>query len=154
VLRGGQVTGHCDPRRETPKTMARMMIGKDLPHPQHAEPRVGETRLVVAGLTHEPDDPFGTHLKDIHLTVRSGEIVGIAGVSGNGQQEFLAAVSGEEPLPDKHRFSSAASRPAAWGPENGGRSGCASCRGPAWPRPVPQMSLSDNALLTAHRQAT
>ena len=48
VLRGGQVTGHCDPRRETPKTMARMMIGKDLPHPQHAEPRVGETRLVVS----------------------------------------------------------------------------------------------------------
>src|SRR5438309_6991698 len=97
VLRGGQVTGHCDPRRETPKTMARMMIGKDLPHPQHAEPRVGETRLVVSGLTHEPDDPFGTHLKDMHLTVRGGEIVGIAGVSGNGQQEFLAAVSGEAP---------------------------------------------------------
>src|SRR6266853_5695288 len=97
VLRAGQVTGHCDPRRETPKSMARMMIGKDLPHPQHGESKPGVARLVVAGLTQEPDDPFGTHLKDIHLTVRSGEIVGIAGVSGNGQQEFLAAVSGEEP---------------------------------------------------------
>src|SRR5207244_13264352 len=98
VLRAGQVTGHCDPRRETPKSMARMMIGKDLPHPQHGAPRIGEPRLVLAGLTHEPADPFGTDLKDMHLAVHSGEIVGIAGVSGNGQQELLAAISGEEPV--------------------------------------------------------
>src|SRR5437588_790814 len=153
VLRGGQVTGHCDPRRETPKTMARMMIGKDLPHPQHAEPRVGETRLVVSGLTHEPDDPFGTHLKDIHLTVRGGEIVGIAGVSGNGQQEFLAAVSGEEPLGDKHPILVCGIEAGRMGP--GERRALGMCFVPEdrlGRGAVPQMSLSDNALLTAHRQ--
>ena len=153
VLRGGQVTGHCDPRRETPKTMARMMIGKDLPHPQHGEPKVGETRLVIAGLTHEPDDPFGTHLKDIHLTVRSGEIVGIAGVSGNGQQEFLAALSGEEPLGDKHPILVCGIEAGRMGP--GERRALGMCFVPEdrlGRGAVPQMSLSENALLTAHRQ--
>jgi len=153
VLRSGQVTGHCDPRRETPKTMARMMIGKDLPHPQHGEPKVGETRLVIAGLTHEPDDPFGTHLKDIHLTVRSGEIVGIAGVSGNGQQEFLAAISGEEPIGDKHPILVCGIEAGRMGP--GERRALGMCFVPEdrlGRGAVPQMSLSENALLTAHRQ--
>src|SRR6266550_4678859 len=153
VLRGGEVTGHCDPRRETPKTMARMMIGKDLPHPQHGEPKVGETRLVVAGLTHEPADPFGTHLKDMHLTVRSGEIVGIAGVSGNGQQEFLAAISGEEPLAEKHPILVCGIEAGRMGP--GERRALGMCFVPEdrlGRGAVPQMSLSDNALLNAHRQ--
>src|SRR6266446_5469939 len=153
VLRGGQVTGHCDQRGETPKTMARMMIGKDLPHPQHGEPKVGETRLVVAGLTHEPADPFGTHLKDMHLTVRSGEIVGIAGVSGNGQQEFLAAISGEEPLGDKHPILVCGIEAGRMGP--GERRALGMCFVPEdrlGRGAVPRMSLSENALLTAHRQ--
>src|SRR5436305_1499851 len=63
---------------------------------------IGEPRLILAGLNRESPDPFGTDLKDMHLTVHSGEIVGIAGVSGNGQQELLAAISGEEPLSEKH----------------------------------------------------
>src|SRR5437588_6278661 len=153
VLRGGQVTGHCDPRRETPKTMARMMIGKDLPHPQHGEPKVGETRLVVAGLTHEPDDPFGTHLKDMHLTVRSGEIVGVAGVSGNGQQEFLAAISGEDPIGDKHPILVCGIEAGRMEP--GERRALGMCFVPEdrlGRGAVPQMSLSGNALPTAHRQ--
>ena len=100
VLRAGKVTGTCMPSQETPKSMARMMIGKDLPVPQHGAPAEGgEVRLRLAGLSHASDDPFGIDLKDIHLEVRSGEIVGIAGVSGNGQQELLYAVSGEEPSP-------------------------------------------------------
>ena len=152
VLRGGEVTGHCDPRQETPKTMARMMIGKDLPHPQHGAPTTREARLVLAGLNRESPDPFGTDLKDMHLTVHSGEIVGIAGVSGNGQQELLAAISGEEPVSEKHpvilcgaeagRMSPAARRELGlcFVPEE--RLG----RGA-----VPRMSLADNALLTAHR---
>jgi len=98
VLRGGKVTGMCKPAQETPKTMARMMIGEDLPVCHHGEPSGGgEVRLRIEGLSHATDDPFGTSLKDINLEVRSGEIVGIAGVSGNGQQELLRAISGEEP---------------------------------------------------------
>jgi simple sugar transport system ATP-binding protein len=95
VLRGGEVTGHCDPRQETPKSMARMMIGKDLPHPQHGTAKTGEPRLVLAGLNRESPDPFGTDLKDMHLSVHSGEIVGIAGVSGNGQRQLVEVLAGQ-----------------------------------------------------------
>ncbi len=97
VLRGGKVTGNAKPAQETASSLARMMIGKDLPVCQHSAPQQqGEARLSITGLCFDADDPFGTNLKNIHLTVHSGEIVGIAGVSGNGQQELLAILSGEQ----------------------------------------------------------
>ncbi len=152
VMRGGQVTGHCDPRQETPKSMARMMIGRDLPHPTHGEPRTGEVRLVFAGLSRESDDPFGAHLKDIHLSVRSGEIVGIAGVSGNGQQELLAAVSGEQTLAEKHPVIVCGIDAGRMGPAERRELGLCFVPEERLGRgAVPRMSLADNALLTAHR---
>ncbi len=51
VLRGGRVTGTCDPRQESSSSLARMMIGADLPHPQHREAKVGADALVVRNLT-------------------------------------------------------------------------------------------------------
>ncbi len=153
VLRGGKVTGHCDPRKETPASMARLMIGKDLPHPQHPPAKEGgEARLVIAGLSHESPDPFGTDLKDIHLTVHSGEIVGIAGVSGNGQQELLTALSGEEPLTEKHPVQICGVEAGRMGP--GQRRKLGMCFVPEerlGRGAVPPMSLAENALLTAHR---
>src|SRR5690606_37474194 len=99
VLRAGRVTGRCVPAEETPASMARMMIGDELPVPRHARASEGgDTRLHVAGLSRASADPFGVDLRDIELEVRAGEIVGIAGVSGNGQQELLRAISGEAPL--------------------------------------------------------
>jgi simple sugar transport system ATP-binding protein len=99
VLRGGRVTGECDPRREPASNLARMMIGGDLPHPRHGEATTrGDGALEVRGLSLVTDDPFGVSLKDIDLSVRGGEIVGIAGVSGNGQKELMAALSGERTL--------------------------------------------------------
>jgi simple sugar transport system ATP-binding protein len=53
--------------------------------------------LQVSGLSVPRIDRFGVALEDVSLDVREGEVVGIAGVSGNGQQELLAAVSGEDP---------------------------------------------------------
>jgi len=63
---------------------------------QHREPRLGALVLEVKGLTLPKLDQFGTSLADIAVEVRAGEIVGVAGVSGNGQQEFMAALSGED----------------------------------------------------------
>jgi simple sugar transport system ATP-binding protein len=88
VLRAGRVTGTCDPRQETNATLARMMIGGELPHPRHREVAAGEPALIVDALDLAADDPFGTTLRAISITVRAGEIVGIAGVSGNGQKEL------------------------------------------------------------------
>jgi len=95
VLRGGRVSGTAIPRNETNESLARMMIGGELAE-CHLTPReTAEVRLDVDHLSLASPDPFGTSLKDISLQVRSGEILGIAGVSGNGQKELMAALSGE-----------------------------------------------------------
>jgi simple sugar transport system ATP-binding protein len=95
VLRGGRVSGSAIPRNETNDSLARMMIGGELAE-CHLEPQAtGEVRLSLDKLSLATIDPFGTTLKAVSLAVKSGEILGVAGVSGNGQKELLAALSGE-----------------------------------------------------------
>ncbi|MFT3666535.1 ABC transporter ATP-binding protein [Piscinibacter sp.] len=96
VLRGGKVTGEVDPTRESNASLSRLMIGAEPPQLQHAQAKLGDTVLAVKGLSVPKADPFATALSDIAFEVRAGEIVGIAGVSGNGQQELMAALSGED----------------------------------------------------------
>jgi general nucleoside transport system ATP-binding protein len=96
VLRGGKVTGEVDPTRESNASLSRLMIGAEPPSLQHIQAKLGATVLEVRGLSVPKADPFATALSDIGLEVRAGEIVGIAGVSGNGQQELMAALSGED----------------------------------------------------------
>ena len=96
VMRMGKVTGVCDPRQETAASLSRMMIGGEPPRELRPQTTPGEVRLEVAGLSLPKAHAFATELHDIALQLRSGEIVGIAGVSGNGQQELLAALSGED----------------------------------------------------------
>jgi simple sugar transport system ATP-binding protein len=155
VLRAGKVTGTCIPSQETPESMARMMIGRDLPVPRHDAPLAdGEVRLRLAGLSHASDDPFGTDLEDIHLDVRSGEIVGIAGVSGNGQRELMAAISGEEPLAEKYPVQIGGAQAGRMRPGRRRRLGLGFVPEERLGRgAVPRMTLAENALLTAHRQA-
>jgi len=154
VLRGGRVTGHCDPQRETPASMARLMIGKDLPHCTHPPAAAdGEPRLVIAGLSHASADPFGVDLRDVHLTVHSGEIVGIAGVSGNGQQELLTALSGEERLAEKFPVQICGTEAGRMTPGRRRKLGLCFVPEERLGRgAVPEMSLAENALLTAHRR--
>ena len=155
VLRAGKVTGSCTPSQETPASMARLMIGKDLPVCEHgAASAGGEVRLRLAGLSHASEDPFGTDLKDIHLDVRSGEIVGIAGVSGNGQQELLYAISGEEPLAEKFPVQICGIEAGRMPPDQRRSAGMGFVPEERLGRgAVPRMSLAENALLTAHTGA-
>ncbi|MDB5753487.1 MAG: transporter ATP-binding protein, partial [Ramlibacter sp.] len=96
VLRGGKVTGVCDPRQETNASLSRMMIGAEPPALEHHARPPGETVLRVQSLSLPRADQFGIDLEAISLEVRAGEVVGIAGVSGNGQRELLYALSGED----------------------------------------------------------
>ena len=96
VLRGGKVTGEVDPTQETNASLSRLMIGAEPPQLQHRAAKLGDVVLQVRGLTLPKLDQFGTALAEIGFEVRAGEIVGVAGVSGNGQQEFMAALSGED----------------------------------------------------------
>ena len=97
VMRGGKVTGVCDPRQESDASLSRLMIGAEPPHLDVRPYAPGDVVLDVKSLSLTSDDPFGTHLRDVTLQVRAGEVVGIAGVSGNGQGELLYALSGENP---------------------------------------------------------
>ena len=84
------------PTKETNASLSRLMIGAEPPQLQHREPHLGDVVLSVRGLTLAKEDPFGTALDAVSFDVRAGEVVGIAGVSGNGQQELMAAISGED----------------------------------------------------------
>ena len=96
VLLGGKVTGVCDPTQETNASLSRLMIGAELPQLVRHEHLLGEPLLRVKALTLKRADQFGVDLDSITLDVRAGEVVGIAGVSGNGQKELLYALSGED----------------------------------------------------------
>ncbi|MDR7377463.1 simple sugar transport system ATP-binding protein [Rhodoferax ferrireducens] len=96
VLRGGKVTGVCNPAEETNASLSRLMIGAEPPALQHREVKTGATVLKVQGLRLPREDQFGVDLDGIDLEVRAGEVVGIAGVSGNGQRELMYALSGED----------------------------------------------------------
>ncbi|MBV8665033.1 MAG: ABC transporter ATP-binding protein [Burkholderiaceae bacterium] len=97
VMRAGKVTGICDPAQESTASLSRMMIGAEPPAIKHLERKPGAAMLKVNKLSLAKSHPFATLLSGIDFEVRAGEIVGIAGVSGNGQQELLAALSGEDP---------------------------------------------------------
>jgi ABC-type uncharacterized transport system ATPase subunit len=96
ILRQGRVVVECDPARESARSMAELMIGSELggiSRPRKRE--FGEPRLTVDGLSLPAEQPFGTDLQNVAFEVRSGEIFGIAGLAGNGQNELFAALSGE-----------------------------------------------------------
>jgi simple sugar transport system ATP-binding protein len=151
VLRAGKVVASCDPRRESAASLARLMVGADVSVAGHGEARApGAARLTLDRLSLPADNPHGVALAEIELTVHEGEIVGIAGVAGNGQSEFLAAVSGERPAQRAEAIRI--------GAEKAGRLDIAARRrlGLAvipeerlGQGAVAELSLADNALLTA-----
>jgi simple sugar transport system ATP-binding protein len=96
VLRGGRVTGDCNPSEESVASLSRLMIGAEPPRATGVAREAGADQLVVEHLSMEPLERTGKALHDVSLVVRKSEIVGIAGVSGNGQNELLAAISGED----------------------------------------------------------
>jgi len=96
IIRAGKVTGYAIPSNETPSSLAKMMIGKELPVCTQDNPELkGEKCLEVCNLHKAKSDQFGTDLNNINLSVDSGEILGIAGISGNGQRELINAIIGE-----------------------------------------------------------
>jgi simple sugar transport system ATP-binding protein len=154
IMRAGKVVATVDPGRETNTALARLMIGRDIPTAPRMPPKPAErAAMSIAGLDHRPEDPFGTALSGIDIAIHPGEIVGIAGVSGNGQQELAAVLSGETVLPASERdrlaidgngcghLNAAARRRLglAFVPEERNGRGA-----------VPEMSLVKNSLLTAH----
>ncbi len=112
VLRGGRVSGDCVPAECSDLDLARLMVGDaEGLEAEYPKAEGGTPFLRVEGLSWHNADPFGVSLEEIALDVRAGEIVGIAGVAGNGQDELLALLSGEQRLARDQARASASSRP-------------------------------------------
>ncbi len=152
VLRMGKVTARCTPARETPRSLAEMMIGSALPTCKRAS-RAGKSETVFSlnGLSMVSSDPHGTDLKDITLELGRGEIVAIAGVTGNGQKEFLCALNGEQATADARMIEMLGEPIGKLGPKDRRMRGMAFVPEERLGRgAVPEMSLAMNALLTGY----
>jgi len=155
VLRGGKVVATCDPRAETAKSMAEMMIGQKLLAPDRGvRPAPGDVRLAVKNLSLVSDQQFGTDLKNISFEVRGGQILGVAGVAGNGQNELFQALAGETEIHGTPDCITLDKQPVAdFGPRRRRRLGAAfvpeerNGHGA-----VPDMNLAENGFLTAFRR--
>ena len=99
VLRLGENVGECTPSETTASEMAELMVGSSLKTPERKGREMGDVALDISGLSVPPPSAFGTALKNVHLVVRKGEILGIGGVAGNGQDELLGVLSGETLTP-------------------------------------------------------
>jgi len=155
ILRLGRVVAECDPRQESAQRLAELMIGSELKAPTHGRrpPPDAKARLELSSLSLPSDQQFGTDLKDISFTVAGGEILGIGGIAGNGQNELMAALSGEIRVgrADAIRIDGKAvghlnpgarrALGAAFVPEERNGHGA-----------VGAMSLSENSFLSAHRR--
>lgn len=98
VLRGGRMVSTADPKTATQASLAEMMVGrKVILQVEKDEPQPQEVVLSVHNLQ-VLDDRKHTAVKGVDLEVRAGEIVGIAGVQGNGQRELVEALTGLRPI--------------------------------------------------------
>ena len=149
VLRLGKKVATCTPSETTARAMAEMMIGASFAAPAPKTKTPGDVLLRVDSLTMPAPAAFGTPLRDISFELRAGEVLGVGGVAGNGQDELLQSLSGERPPPrgtiwvkgvDVSRDGPVARRAAGFlsAPEE--RLGHAA---------APDMSLTENAILTA-----
>ncbi len=102
VLRRGRIVGEADPATATKADLAEMMVGRPVQFAVDRTPYVpGEPMLEIKGLTVVAEDDT-VAVDNVSLTVRSGEVVGIAGVQGNGQSALIQAVTGLSPIAGGH----------------------------------------------------
>ena len=98
VLRKGQYIGTVETSRTNPQALTDMMVGHavslNIDRPRYDNP---QTRLVVEGLTCVDEEGI-TRLEDVSFTANTGEILGVAGISGSGQKELLEAMTGLYPV--------------------------------------------------------
>ncbi|NQU70612.1 MAG: ABC transporter ATP-binding protein [Rhodospirillales bacterium] len=152
VMRGGRVVATCDPRTETARGLAQMMIGAELSSPERGRiVERGEEILRVAHLSVPSDHPFGVALKDIDFSVHGGEIFGIAGVAGNGQPELLTILSGERPVDDAGSIVINGKPVGHLGPRDRRKAGMAFVPEERLERgAVPEMTLAENSFLSSY----
>ncbi len=95
VIRRGTTVGTADPKTITSRQLAEMMVGSELPSPETRESTVTDRDVLrLTGLTLGAEGSGRNALDDVSFTVHAGEVLGIAGVEGNGQTELVETVMG------------------------------------------------------------
>ncbi|MFF8646959.1 ABC transporter ATP-binding protein [Streptomyces griseoluteus] len=102
VIRRGTTVGTAEPSTTTPRQLAELMVGSELPTPETEESTVTDVPMLeVSGLHLAQKDLDGVEriiLGEVSLTIHKGEVLGIAGVEGNGQSELVEAIMGMRTL--------------------------------------------------------
>ncbi|MEM9331404.1 MAG: ABC transporter ATP-binding protein [Pseudomonadota bacterium] len=98
ILRFGEIVTTCDPKKETAASIAKLMVGADVSAVSKASKDRNKNKdvLKLNNLNLESTSPFSVPLKHLNLSVKQGEVLGIAGVAGNGQTELFEVISGEK----------------------------------------------------------
>ena len=152
IMRHGKVVDACDPREETAGSLASKMVGAEIGEVVHRESAATDKVVLQLNTLNMPSThPFAVALREISLSVNAGEVVGIAGIAGNGQGELFGAISGEDVSIDEnavvidghavgqHGISQRRKLGAAFVPEERLGHGA-----------VPALPLSDNMYLARH----
>lgn len=152
ILRAGKIVGACDPAQESARSMAQMMVGSEIHIPERRlASEAGDDRLVVRNLSLSSGDVFVADLDAVNFSVKSGEIFGIAGVAGNGQNNLLSALAGERLAPDPQALTIDGRAVGHLGPHKRRKLGLAFVPEERLGHgTVPEMSLADNTVLSGH----
>lgn len=150
VLRYGKLVGETPTSETSPQALAELMVGAEIAQPVPSEAKPGATLLSLRSVSVHPPG-HRTGLQSIDLDLRAGQILGLAGVSGNGQGALADLLSGEvRPESGEMRLGNAAAPP--WSPraaltaeigripEDRHSTGS-----------IPDFSLTENAILESYR---
>jgi simple sugar transport system ATP-binding protein len=153
IMRLGRVVAHCVPSEKSAKELAELMINAQLDPPSRRRRVRAEgvkPRLVVDNLSVKSPHPFGADLKGVGFAVSPGEILGVAGIAGNGQTELMDALTGEIPTDSPETIVLEGVAVGRSGPQR--RRSLGACFVPEERNghgAVETMTLSENAFLTA-----
>ncbi len=154
ILRLGKRIDTVKVSKESTSSLATMMMGEELEKTRKSQTSVaGEVRLKVDKLNMVAMDSTGISLTDINFEVRTGEIVGIAGVAGNGQDELLKALNGEESSTTASSIIIEKKHAGKLGPNARRKAGLASVPEKRLGHgAIPDMDLVDNAFMTGFQR--
>lgn len=153
VLRRGRNVGTVESATQSSKQLAEMMVGNAVGDiERQTQPADNPSALfAIRGLSRPRATPFATPLRDVSMVANAGEVLGIAGIAGNGQDELMEALTGEWLGRDSGIISIDGADISRAGPAQRRQLGVGLVpeerNGHA---AVTSMSLADNALLTSH----
>jgi general nucleoside transport system ATP-binding protein len=154
ILRLGKRISTVSVDEESTSSLAMMMMGEELEKIERQQTHIiGEVRLKVDNLSMAAVDSTGISLNGINLEVRAGEVVGIAGVAGNGQDELLKALNGEDCCPQGSCILIENKHAGQLRPNARRRAGLASVPEKRLGHgAIPDMDLVDNAFMTGFQR--